>query len=78
MDLFKDRFEIRQSRSAMGEIVRWIREQVVMLLYWSAILLPVIYLPLLFTRIQSGEKLVLFLALVGLHLVALIGGQFHR
>lgn len=78
MDLLEGFLKVQQSRLASGEIVRRIRAQVVMLLYWSAILLPVIYLPLLFTRIQSGEKLVLFLSLVGLHLVALIGGQNHR
>lgn len=62
----------------MGQIVRWIESQVVMLLFWSAILLPMIYLSLLITQIHSNEKLVVFLALVGLHLVALIGGHAYR
>lgn len=78
MNLLEGRFEIRESRSIIEQIGRRIKAQAVMLLYWSAILLPVIYLSLLITRIHSVEKLVLFLALVGLHLIALIGGKSHR
>lgn len=63
---------------AMGQIVRRIRAQVVALLFWSAIILPVLYLFLLIMQVDSGEMLVIFLALVGLHLIALIGGHPHR
>lgn len=46
--------------------------------YWSAILLPLIYLPLLVSRIETTQELVVFLVLVGLHIVALIGGRSYR
>lgn len=79
MGPLEDRFPIPQSRSQMGQIVQWIEAQVVMLLFWSAIFLPLGYLALLVTRVHSSENLVLFLVLVGLHIVALIGGHpYHR
>lgn len=46
--------------------------------FWSAIALPALYLPLLFTGINSLEGLGLFLGLFGLHVVSLILGQSHR
>lgn len=78
MDLLEGRFESPHYRSAVGQIVRRIESQVVMLLFWIAVLLPVVYLSLLVTPIQSSEKLVLFFVLFGLHLIALIGGHSYR
>lgn len=78
MGLIERRFETPEPRSAMGQVVRWIESQVTMLLFWSAILLPVLYLSLAVTQINSSEKLVLFLSLVGLQLIALIGGHPYR
>ena len=48
------------------------------LAFWSAIALPALYLPLLFTGLSTVPDLVLFLGLFGLHLVALVGGQSYR
>lgn len=78
MDLLENRFEILENRSAIGQIVWRIKAQVVMLLFWSAILLPILYISLLITGIRSSGKLDLFLVLVGLHLVTLIGGHPYR
>lgn len=49
-----------------------------MVFYWSAILLPLLYLPLLVTRIETTQELSLFLMLVGLHIVALVGGRSYQ
>lgn len=56
----------------------WFRSVFVRVMYWSAILLPVIYIPLLLTRLHTTEELLLFLVLFGLHVVALIGGRSYR
>lgn len=46
--------------------------------FWSAITLPALYLPLLFTGINTLKGLGLFFGLFGLHLVSLMLGQSHR
>jgi hypothetical protein len=48
------------------------------LAFWLAIVLPALYLPLLVAGIQSTDGLVTFLGLLGLHLVALVGGRRYR
>lgn len=45
--------------------------------FWSAIALPMVYLPLLATGVHTVDGLFLFLGLLGLHVLALIGGQGH-
>ena len=45
--------------------------------FWAAILLPVLYLPLLAAGIDSVSGLAVFLGLFGLHLLALLGGRGH-
>ncbi len=56
----------------------WFRTVFVRVMYWSAILLPVVYIPLLLMRLHTTEELLLFLVLFGLHVVALIGGRSYR
>lgn len=46
--------------------------------FWSAIALPALYLPLLVTGLDTTSELVTFLALLGLHLVALVIGRSYR
>lgn len=70
--------EIPVPRPAPWRASRWLKAKVELLMYWSAIVLPVLYLSLLVTRIQTARKFHLFLALVGLHLVALVVGRSHR
>lgn len=45
--------------------------------FWAAIVLPVLYLPLLAAGIDSTTGLALFLGLFGLHVLALVGGREH-
>lgn len=46
--------------------------------FWSAIALPALYLPLLVTGLDGTSELLSFLALLGLHLVALVIGRSYR
>jgi 4-amino-4-deoxy-L-arabinose transferase-like glycosyltransferase len=62
----------------MSTATWWLRSAIVRAMYWSAILLPVIYIPLLLTRLHTTDELLLFLVLFGLHIVTLIGGRSHR
>lgn len=49
------------------------------LAFWSAILLPVVYVPLFLAGIATTAELVAFLGLFVLHVVALIAGRSgHR
>lgn len=45
--------------------------------FWSAIALPVLYLPILAAGIESVAGLATFLGLFGLHVAALLGGQHY-
>ena len=68
--------------SSVRPAVRTVRRRVSVplsaLSFWVAIALPAIYLPLLVAGIDGGEDLLLFLALLGLHVLALVGGRDHR
>lgn len=47
--------------------------------FYSAIVLPVLYLPLLITGIETIDGLALFLGLFGAHLLTLVAGRsYHR
>ncbi len=46
--------------------------------FWSAITLPVIYLPLLLVGLDSLIDLLMFFSLFTLHLITLVIGQPHR
>ena len=45
--------------------------------FWSAIALPLLYVPLLAAGLGTTQDLLLFLGLFALHLVALFGGRTH-
>jgi len=45
------------------------------LAFWVAVVLPVFYLSLLVAGIETTGGLALFLGLLGLHLLALVGGR---
>lgn len=57
---------------------RQIAAPLAMLSFWAAIAIPAIYLPLFVLGIDTTGELLVFLALFGLHLLALIGGRYHR
>jgi hypothetical protein len=47
------------------------------LAFWSAITLPVVYLPRLFVGLDSLIDLLMFLTLFTLHIISLLLGQPH-
>ncbi len=61
---------VRRSRVAFERTVRWLS-------FWAAIALPAVYLPLLSVGIgeQTGT---VFLALLGLQLIALLAGHSYN
>lgn len=63
---------------AVEFVLPWIKNQVARLLFWAAIALPVCYLALLADGIQTTQELRSFLKLFGLHVLALLGGSYHR
>lgn len=54
------------------------KKLVAMCLFWTAIGLPAVYLAMLVDGIGTAGELRTFLALFGLHVVALLGGRYHR
>jgi len=68
--------ENRSTRSGTTvRIDRWIRTPLSALAFWSAILLPVLYVPLF---VSGFTGLAPFLALLTLHSIALIGGREYK
>lgn len=65
-------------RQRSGRIHNQLRVLASTVSFWGAILLPALYLPLLLQGIESLVGLGLFLALFGLHALALFGGRGHR
>lgn len=54
---------------------RHVRVPLSALSFWIAIALPAVYLPLLVVGIDGADGLLLFLGLLGLHVLALVGGR---
>lgn len=46
--------------------------------FWASIGLPVLYVPLLLAGIGTTSRLLVFLVLFGLHVLALVGGRGYR
>ena len=59
-------------------LLPWAKDQVARLSFWAAIVLPVCYLAMLVDGIGSAGELRSFLELFALHVVALLGGSYHR
>lgn len=57
---------------------REIQAPVSALMFWLAVSLPVIYIPLFFNGIDTVQGLALFLGLFGLHVTSLVGGHHYR
>ncbi len=57
---------------------RGLRRRLAATAFWSGIALPLLYLPLMAQGIETLPRLGLVLGLLGLHLVALLGGREHR
>lgn len=62
-----------------GQLVtRQLRAPLSALSFWSAIALPVFYLPLFATGIETSTDLLVFVGLCGLHVLALVGGHNYH
>lgn len=59
-------------------VTRWIRAPMAALSFWCAIILPVLYLPLFASGIETTAGLLAFLGLFGLHVLTLIGGRSYH
>jgi hypothetical protein len=46
--------------------------------FWGAVLLPFVYLPLVFVGLDSLQRQLLFASLVSLNIILLIVGHTHR
>jgi hypothetical protein len=53
-------------------------ERVQAIAFWLAVVLPVVHLSLLVTGLSNAVETALFVGLVGLNVVALVGGHAHR
>lgn len=60
-----------------ARVVEALSEPLSAVAFWSAIALPVLYVPLLATGLGSTRDLALFLGLFALHLVTLVGGRTY-
>lgn len=60
----------------VGRFLTSVRGQLVRLSFWSAVFLPVLYVPLFLSGAGTPQELVLWL--IGAHVVALIGGRTYH
>lgn len=58
-------------------VVSALSEPLAAVAFWSAVGLPLLYVPLLANGLSGGRDLTLFLGLFGLHLVALVAGRSY-
>lgn len=65
-------------RAVGGHLEIGIRTGLSALSFWSAILLPLIYDPLLFHGPETSGESLMLLGLVGLHVVSLVGGRNYK
>lgn len=77
------RLAMHGTRAFTPTLPRWaldesLRGALAALAFWIAIALPALYLPLLIAGIESTDGLLAFLGLLGLHVVALVGGRRYR
>lgn len=66
---------------AMGPqpVANWLRSTLTTLGFWVAVVLPVCYLPLLVTNLETTSRSMAILALFGIHVLALVVGRdYHR
>lgn len=72
MSLSNDR-TARERRPLVGSL----SEPLSAVAFWSAIALPLLYVPLLAAGLATTQDLLLFLCLFGLHVIALLGGRSY-
>lgn len=69
--------ERQPTPAAVGVLPRWIGDRFRALAFWTAIVLPVLYFPLLVVGIDDAEGLIVFLGLFGLHVLTLTAGRSY-
>lgn len=70
---------LEPTTSSLGKaIARRVRVTLLAVTFWSAIVLPVLYVPLLATGLDTVARTVAFLVLFGLNVVALVVGHPYR
>lgn len=72
MALFNDR-NARDRRRLVGNL----SEPLTAVAFWAAIVLPIMYIPLLAAGLETAGELLIFLALFALHLASLFGGRSY-
>lgn len=68
---------LSNDQTAHGRILADLSEPLSAVAFWSAIALPLLYVPLLAAGLGTVQDLLLFLGLFALHLVALFAGRSH-
>lgn len=63
---------------ALAPTRRGLKRSLSTLSFWGAIALPAFYLPLLVAGIDTTDGLATFLAVFGLHVVALVAGRHYQ
>lgn len=65
-------------RPSGGVLPRSLRSSLAAVSFWAAIVLPLLYVPVVLAGIETTDGVLVFLGLVGLHLAALVGGRTYR
>lgn len=68
----------RGARPLFAASTRTALDSLSALAFWSAIGLPILYLPLLVTGLSNAGDLLVFLGLFTVHILALLAGRSHR
>jgi hypothetical protein len=66
-----------QSSRERRLVVSSLSEPLSAVAFWSAIALPLLYVPLLAAGLATTQDLLLFLGLFGIHVIALFGGRSY-
>lgn len=66
------------TRLSVATAMRGLQLGLSWLLFWSAVVLPWLYIPLLITGITRPHEAQIFFGLLGLHLFAVVGSTVSR
>lgn len=55
-----------------------VRKQISAVAFWSAIALPFLYLPVLFTGLETQSEIGAFVIMLAINVVAIVAGQYHE
>lgn len=63
---------------AVDSLRRWIYTSLTAVAFWGAILLPVLYLPLLASGLKTTTGLIALVEFFGIHILALLAGHNYQ